>query len=200
MSAHQPITIPVELDLQLSLRSQNILDALARTLPPSRVEPVGNSLVHTPPIGSYWDGQGGIYAGMMRGINGGRDYHLIVASDDVGGLAYGPRGTDVPNAACKHDGRANTAALVGHSEIFPAARHAADFESEANTDFYLPSAREARLCAVNVPELFKEGELYWTSTQFSASYAFDTYFPDGFQSIDLKAYEGRVRPVRRLIL
>ena len=200
MAAHLPVTLPIELDFVLSQRSQTILDALARTLPPSRVGTVDASQVTIPPIGARWIGQGGVYAGMMRGINGGRDYHLIVSDEDVGGLAYGPRGTDVPGAACKHDGFANTVALVGHAEIFPAARHAAHFEAEGKTDYYLASAREARLCVVNVPELFKEGEWYWTSTQSSAYLAFDTYFPYGTQYSYDKDYEGRVRPVRRLIL
>lgn len=35
----------------------------------------------TPRIGEPWPGQGGIYAGIMRGRDGGPDYHLIVGPE-----------------------------------------------------------------------------------------------------------------------
>lgn len=41
---------------------------------------------------------------------------------------------------------------------------------------------------------------YWSSTQYSATSAWSQYFGDGGQSSTAKSIEGRVRPVRRLII
>jgi hypothetical protein len=40
--------------------------------------PVNLMGISVPRIGSEWTGRGGVYAGIMRGRNGGPDYHLIV--------------------------------------------------------------------------------------------------------------------------
>ena len=41
---------------------------------------------------------------------------------------------------------------------------------------------------------------YWSSTQYSANYAWYQYFDDGNQNTFVKAYEGRVRAVRRFLI
>ena len=47
----------------------------------------GNSPVIAPPsqatphLGEYWQGQGGIFVGTVLGIDGGRDYHLILGPE-----------------------------------------------------------------------------------------------------------------------
>jgi hypothetical protein len=45
-----------------------------------------------------------------------------------------------------------------------------------------------------------EGEWYWSSSQFSADYAWYQYFYDGYQNYYDKLYEFRARAVRRLII
>ncbi len=56
-------------------------------------------------------------------------------------------------------------------------------------------------------EAFKDGgeqafqeAYYWTSTQYSANYAFVQFFSGGFQTTNVKTNERPVRPVRRLFI
>ncbi|ALY46406.2 TPA: DUF1566 domain-containing protein [Pseudomonas aeruginosa] len=150
-----------------------------------------------PAIGAEWPGQGGIYAGLMRGHDGHPDYHLIVASAESGGeLQWGGYGSK-SSATSKWDGLANTKALVeegGH----PAAEFAASVTISGHKDFYLPAQAELMLAWANLPEVFAEG-WHWSSTQYSADSAFVTLFSDGHTHDYGKYHDFRVRPVRRLL-
>jgi hypothetical protein len=155
-----------------------------------------------PKIGDYWNGQGGIYAGMMRGEAGKPDYALIVPTDPKAGISdiqWGGRGIDEPDATSEYDGFANTRALAASMTDHPAAEWAFELVIDGFTDFYLPARRELSLLYANVPELF---EKVWThsSTQFSASTAWIQYFDDGGQDGADKSYEARGVAVRRLAL
>jgi hypothetical protein len=153
-----------------------------------------------PSIGEYWKGQGGIYAGVGRGRNGGKDYCLILPTDPRAIFAkrmLGTYGIDVPNASSDHDGMTNTKALAGAgSEL---CQEILGLDIEGHKDFYLMSRTDARLCSANVPEQF-EKEWYLTSTQYSAGYAWSQYFFDGGQSSFSKEFEARARACRRLFL
>lgn len=154
-----------------------------------------------PAIGEYWKGQGGVYAGAMRGENGQPDYHLIVPTDPaVMGqkLAYGGYEVDETEASSRRDGLSNTQHLVeGSGENHPAAQWCDSITIEGHKDLYLPAISELALCMANVPELF-EKEWHWSSSQRSAYGAFLMYFVDGDQDDGGKDNELRVRPVRRL--
>lgn len=156
---------------------------------------VGDSDI--PAIGAEWPGEGGIYAGLMRGRDGHPDYHLIVSTAESDGeLQWGGYGNK-SSATSKWDGLANTKALVeegGH----PAAEFAAGITIEGRSDFYLPAQAELMSAWVNVPEVFSEG-YHWSSTQYSADGAFSVGFDDGWTDRHVKSYVFRVRPVRRLI-
>lgn len=55
-----------------------------------------------PAIGQYWQGQGGFYAGLMRGQDGQPDYHLVVTAADLGetkAITWGGKGESKPGAA-----------------------------------------------------------------------------------------------------
>ncbi|EJO5057985.1 DUF1566 domain-containing protein [Pseudomonas aeruginosa] len=151
-----------------------------------------------PAIGAEWPGQGGIYAGLMRGHDGHPDYHLIVASAESGGeLQWGGYGSK-SSATSKWDGLANTKALVeegGH----PAAEFAASVTISGHKDFYLPAQAELMLAWANLPEVFAEG-WHWSSTQYSAYGAFGTYFLVGYAYNLVKSYDFRVRPVRKILI
>ncbi|HBP1913935.1 TPA: DUF1566 domain-containing protein [Pseudomonas aeruginosa] len=150
-----------------------------------------------PAIGAEWHGQGGIYAGLMRGRDGQPDYHLIVASAESDGeLQWGGYGSK-SSATSKWDGLANTKVLVeagGH----PAAEFVASVTISGHNDFYLPAQAELMLAWANVPEVFAEG-WHWSSTQYSAYDAFITHFSGGNTTGYDKGGVLRVRPVRRLI-
>ncbi|MBB1606510.1 MULTISPECIES: DUF1566 domain-containing protein [unclassified Pseudomonas] len=45
-----------------------------------------------------------------------------------------------------------------------------------------------------------EDDWYWTSTQYSSTYAFYTYFDTGSTDWDLKGLNFRVRPVRKILI
>lgn len=154
-----------------------------------------------PALGEYWPGEGGVYAGVMRGENGQPDYHLIVPTDPAvlgKKLAYGGYEVDEPEAANKRDGLANTLHLVeGSGENHPAAQWCDSLTIEGHSDLYLPAISELALCMANVPELFDK-EWHWSSSQRSADNAFYMLFGGGYQSGSGKANVLRVRPVRRL--
>ncbi|HBO4166774.1 TPA: DUF1566 domain-containing protein [Pseudomonas aeruginosa] len=149
-----------------------------------------------PAIGAEWHGQGGIYAGLMRGRDGQPDYHLIVASAESDGELQWGGYVRKSSATSKWDGLANTKALVeegGH----PAAEFAASVTISGHNDFYLPAQAELMLAWASVPEVFAEG-WHWSSTQSSAYYAFCTLFDHGGADCTGKTNLLRVRPVRKI--
>jgi hypothetical protein len=156
-----------------------------------------------PAIGQAWEGQAGIYAGIMRGAKGQPDYHLIVPTAieaQKEAITWGGYREDQSDAACEFDGHANTTALATKGKgKHPAAEWAASLIVDGHSDLYLPSRRELRLCWVNVPELFADG-YYWSSTQYSPLNAWYQYFSGGGQYYHCKGDELRARVVRRLFI
>ena len=154
----------------------------------------------TPPrLGETWPGQGGVYAGLVRGDKGAPDFHLIVPTAPqahTAAVAWGSQGTDEPGATSKRDGVANTIVLVQSEHTHPAAEWAAGLEIDGFKDFYLPSQGELALCFVNVPEVFEPG-WHWSSTQYSRDNAWGQYFSGGTQFGHDKSCEGHARAVRR---
>jgi hypothetical protein len=156
-------------------------------------------LLVAPRLGVYWEGQGGIYAGLMPGQDDAPDYHLIVSVDEGVDLEWGTYGTKVPECDSRIDGAANTRALIGATSKHPAAAWAAEYSKDGHTDFYLPAQRELNLCYATIAEKFAPS-WYWSSTQYSADYAWLQGFVNGDQYYADKGYEGRVRAVRRLVI
>lgn len=159
--------------------------------------------VEIPRLGAIWPGQGGIYAGMLRGLNGAPDFHLIVPTDPAGAhdaITWGGAGHREADAESDIDGPANTKALTTSAIDHPAAQWAAALTIDGHTDWYLPARHELRLCFLTVPELFETDDYYWTSTQYAGT-SYDAWvqdFEDGFQSGNHKTNEYRARAVRRL--
>jgi hypothetical protein len=155
----------------------------------------------TPKIGEPWEGQGGIYAGVMRGEGSKPDYHLIVPARSAAvakGITWGGRGVDDAGAKSDFDGLANTRALTASSQEHPAAKWAAALRIDGHDDFYLPARRELGLLCANVPELF-EKVWHWSSTQYSANDAWGQLFGDGHQNGYDKGTEFQAVAVRRLV-
>ena len=157
--------------------------------------------VNPPSLGQYWPGQGGIYAGLMRGEDGHPDYHLIVSpqqSNTQHDLEWGARSKDEKAATSSWNGLANTEALLQSKNSHPIVDWLRDLVIEGHSDWYVPARREASLAAANCPEAFEPG-WHWTSTQYSANHAFVQYFSDGYQLNLGKGSRFRVRAVRRFI-
>lgn len=152
-----------------------------------------------PKLGTYWEGQGGIYAGIMRGHGDQPDYHLIVApaETEAEAITYGPR-QRMEAAESHHNGHANTAVLIAAGN-HPAAAHCAAVEVDGHTDFYLPSRDELRLAYVNAKDAFTP-EWYWTSTQYQGCRddAWCQEFDNGRQNNGDEINELRARAVRRI--
>lgn len=154
--------------------------------------------ITAPAIGHPW--QGGIYAGLVRGIAGAPDYHLIVSdlASHFEDIAWGSYGENEVGAACPFDGLANTLALLESGRSHPAAEKAAAVRDGGFEDWYLPARRELAIAYWNLPGLFAS-DWYWSSTQYSAGTAWDQNFVDGSQYIRSKGLELRAFAVRRFI-
>ena len=191
------IKLPASTVAQLALAS-----VINQVVPPHIAAANAPALVPTsvPALGAYWPGEGGVNAGLMRGIDGGRDYYLIVPTgDDLGELKFGGYGEEIDGAGSASDGLANTQALVASEQKHPAALACVKFSADGKEDFYLPARRELQLAEANVPEVFSKG-WHWSSSQRSANLAFIQGFGGGSQHDHGKYYEFRVRPVRRLFI
>jgi hypothetical protein len=148
-----------------------------------------------PAIGSYWEGQGGIYAGIRQGEDG-ELYHQIFAAVDIGDHEWGEYGTETA-ATSKVNGILNTTTLIEAADSFPAAEAAGNYTADGHHDFYLPSIGELNHAWQTIAEHFDK-TWYWSSSQRSAYDAFNVYFDGGIQYDNAKYGELRVRPVRRL--
>ena len=149
----------------------------------------------TPPaVGALWPEEQAIYAGIVATPDGKAWHLLIPTTPTLQRMAWGEYGQKIEGADSNFDGHANTLAMVAAgSELAQKIR-------ELPGDCYLPSRAEwLAMLEVLKSDQLEEG-WYWSSTQYSADYAFFTLFPYGGQLINLKDYEGRVRPVRRLLL
>lgn len=153
-----------------------------------------------PAIGEYWPGQGGVYIAKLPALHHLPERHLILATEEKDGLAWGQGGKEVPGADSQHDGHANTQALLQHGD-HPAAAWAAAHQADGHSDFYLPSRLELLMCWLAAPQLFKKDGWYWSSSQFSRSHAWCQGFErGGSYGSGVKDNELRARPVRTIHL
>jgi hypothetical protein len=129
-----------------------------------------NETGEIPKLGEYWPGQGGIYAGDIRGRDGRPNARLIV----------GPE-------------------IDGEMKWKKAMDAAAKIEVEGHSDFSLPYREEQALMFANVPELFKK-EWYWSQEQSAgyADSAWAQDFRDGYQDWRHEGYDFRARALRRV--
>lgn len=149
-----------------------------------------------PAVGEVWPGEGGINGGLFQGAE--RPYYLIVptGADAEAKLEFGSYGKEFDGANSPHDGMTNTADLVETDNNYPAARFCAKFERDGHNDYYLMARREASFLEGTVPQAFSQAR-HWTSSQYSAYYAYFMDFEDGWLGGSDKYHERLVRPVRR---
>jgi len=122
-----------------------------------------------PSIGQPWPGQGGIYAGTVRGQDGQPDYHLIVYPHDL-----------------------------DDSDWNNALAWAKEITEDGHSDFTLPHRHEQAILFGNVPELLQKA-YYWSGTQHASylDCAWYQSFDNGGQDYSLKDHQLRARAVRR---
>lgn len=163
---------------------------------PARSCAIATAVHDTPALGELWPGQGGYYAGILPTMGERPAMHMIVSTQEVENLAWGPY-TAIEGARSRHDGRANTRALMAAGgQEFPAAWWCDDLEVGPLADFHLPSQAELFLASLYAPQLFKKEGWYWTSTQHSRNGAFVQGFESGLSSWVGKGDAFRVRAVR----
>jgi len=151
--------------------------------------------IQAPALGAYWPEQGGVYAGLVRGIDGAGDRHLIVATDPAGEFKPVKWGayTEIAGASSKRDGRANTSAMAAAGHQVATAVLALTIGG--HTDWHIGSQAEMQVAAANCPEAF-DRDYYWTSTQLDSHLAFCQVFAIGNSGWDVKGSKLRVRAVR----
>jgi hypothetical protein len=91
-----------------------------------------------PHIGSVWEGRGGIYAGIVRGRDGGSDYHLIVGPENESDLGW-----DAANDWAK------------------------GLKHEGFSDYDIGYRSDHSVAFGNVPDIFKKVG-YWTREQHAS--------------------------------
>lgn len=148
-----------------------------------------------PALGHYHAELGGIFFGIALGDDG-KTYGLVIARpEDYSPISgeYGAYGNEIKGAESYREGLVNTNAMAATgSDIAQQVRalRIADFD-----DWFIPTNNEARMALSNAPEALPERWI-WTSTQFSAHYAW-CQASDGYQYWFYKYDEGAVVPVRR---
>ena len=136
-----------------------------------------NAVILTPPsFGEYWPGQGGIYCGTLPAMHGLPARHMIFAKDAEKTLTYGCYGINVPGAASRIDGPANTAALLAakaaNGRDYPAAEYCSTYEADGHKDFHLASQACLFMASLCAPQIFSKDDWHLSSTQRSAYGAF----------------------------
>ncbi len=159
------------------------------------------TLADAPPIGQYWEGQGGIYAGIMPDHVGTQPRFLIFATDEAVDVDWGGLGWTEIGARNPDNGMMNTQHLdVCHSVFHShdAAHFASEYEQDGHKDFYLPSQRELDVAYHTLRENFDASDWYWSSTEQSKLMAYGRNFGELDLPHLLKVIKGRVRPVRSI--
>lgn len=123
-----------------------------------------------PAVGTEWSGQGGIFAGLVRGENGARDYLLIL----------GP----------EYD---------GETDWNTAMAWASGLDVGSHRDYSLPTRAEQAVLFGNLRDQFQR-DWYWSNTQHAeyADFAWCQGFGYGDQDLYPKGRKRRARAVRRL--
>lgn len=152
-----------------------------------------------PTIGEYWNGHGGIYAGLIS--EGGQQFHLVLAprNEAETSLTWGEYPKTIEGDFSFSNGQHNTQLMLAAQPENAAAKFVSAVTIDGLQDFYLPSQKELMLCYVNLQDHFEQ-RWHWSSTQYSAHYAWFTYFVGGTQFLDSKDCSYAVRAVRRELL
>jgi hypothetical protein len=166
-----------------------------------------------PIIGEYWKGHGGIYAGIIRNPDNGQQWHLILASetvtppvDDKYEIAHcafkgtwGQYPSEISGEFSRNDGQHNTALILAAEPENNIALSISGLSIDGHNDFYWPAECENNLFFINLREHFTKA-WHWSSTQYSAHYAWVQHFGGGGQVIYGKGNELAARAVRRELI
>lgn len=153
--------------------------------------------VGAPAFGEYWKRQGGYLLAYDAG-RGEIPESLLIGGNLGEGLEWGPWGEKIEGADSKIDGVANTKAIIASKLGCPAAKYAVEYTQDGHSDFFLPAIRDLKLVGV-FGALDIEDDV-WSSTQYSASYAWSQGFSTGDVFSWGKGDRASVLALRRLVL
>ncbi|PMS20851.1 DUF1566 domain-containing protein [Trinickia dabaoshanensis] len=159
----------------------------------------GVRLADAPALGEYWQGQGGLYAGVLPDYEGHEPRVLIVGEHEAVDLVWGGAGNVEGGARDKGDGRSNTRDLVNCHQLahaHDAARFASGYERDGHKDFYLPSRQELDVMYQTIRDTFEETAWYWSSTEQSRLLAWGRNFGGAHIESNFKDMPARALAVR----
>jgi hypothetical protein len=161
--------------------------------------------IQPPRIGEFWEGQGGIYAGVMRGESGLLDYHLIVPTDvtaSIKNIMWAENDNFQLGVLSEVDGLANTLVLCASTSHHPAAQWAQTLAIEGHHDFYLPARYELLLVHINLSKILRLHNCHWSSTLDAGNpgcaWAQDFNYGDQYTNHMSSKYQARA--VRRVLI
>jgi len=160
----------------------------------------GNQVTFTT-VFSVGESYGG---GIVFYIDGTGQHGLICASNDQVQGQWGCFGTSISGTSLTiGTGQSNTTIIVnGCSTTGIAARICNDLVLNGYSDWYLPSRDELNLMWImfsttGIGSFSTGGAAYWSSSQYSANYAWSEFFDSGYQSYMAgKNFAANVRAVR----
>lgn len=156
-----------------------------------------------PAIGQPW--QGGYYIGNIT--DGGVLYALVLAPKAAGqnnSLQWKTANTATAGTASTTNGWDNTNAM--NNATHPAAQFCRGLRIGGFADWYLPAKDELNVIYTNRSSISGEDsidvdtEYYWSSTESSATFAWDQRFSAGNQNVSNKTVFLRLRAVRRVAI
>ena len=164
---------------------------------------LGSMKLAPPPLGHYWEGQGGIRAVPNLTDEDGGDYDLVIVTGPdkktpvfFSEREFGGYGTLVPDAMSKRDGLVNTKALLAAGNVL-AKDISGVVSPDGHTDSYWAAQGELMGCYIYVPGYFGT-DAYWSSTQDDAHGAWGQGFEYGNVYYWFKDGTGKAFPVRRV--
>ena len=160
--------------------------------------------VTRPALSGLFLAAGEIYVGDIFPRDGKPGYHLILVTDERAKVrgAFGQYGQDIEGATDIRDGHANTQALIAAGSPIALQVKALNDSGIVNgrTDLYLAAPLEMSLCNLNAGEHLSHDEWYYSSAQYSSSFAWVQDFEDGTQTGAGKNDERPALVVRRSII
>lgn len=193
----EKLNLQLDQDTLAKYLAAGILEQLARgerTAIRAQEQPVQTSGA-TPALGELWPGEGGHYVGILPAIGDRPAMYMIAGAECADRLKWGPY-DETALATSRHDGRANTQALIVSRDKYPAAWWCANQQHRGCTDWHLPSQAELFMALLNAPGAFEKEGWYWSSTQGSRYFAFAQAFEYGNSGWYVKDGEFRVRAFR----
>jgi hypothetical protein len=147
---------------------------------------MSTSIIAAPPVGTYWEGEGGLNGGIFTPRDGSAPRILIFDLANILQRRRWGKNGDVAGATNLFDGAANTRAILESDPDNELAKHATSLDVDGHKDFFWPSIFELTHLFVTMGDKILEaldGYGAWASTQHPdyPSYACVQLFGNGSQ-------------------